>query len=71
MKKDEALAILREFKKEYAQEYHLLKIGVRNVIAHGYFDVDAEQVFEICQDDIPALIEIVKKMIMDLGWQEE
>ncbi|MBT3187724.1 MAG: DUF86 domain-containing protein [Anaerolineae bacterium] len=67
MKKDEALAILREFKKEYAQEYHLLKIGVRNVIAHGYFDVDAEQVFEICQDDIPALIEIVKKMIMDLG----
>ena len=42
-------------------------IGVRNVIAHGYFDVDAEQVFEICQDDIPALIVVVEKMIADLG----
>jgi len=41
-------------------------IGVRNVIAHGYFDVDAEQVFEICQDDIPVLITTVKKMIVGL-----
>jgi len=38
-------------------------IGVRNVIAHGYFDIDVEQVFDICQKDIPALIETVRKMI--------
>lgn len=38
-------------------------IGVRNVIAHGYFDIDVEQVFDICQKDIPVLIETLRKMI--------
>lgn len=41
-------------------------IGVRNVIAHGYFDIDVEQVFDICQKDIPALIETLRKMIKEL-----
>lgn len=41
-------------------------IGVRNVIAHGYFDIDAEQVFSICRDDIPQLIETVQLMIKEL-----
>jgi uncharacterized protein with HEPN domain len=40
--------------------------GVRNVIAHGYFDIDAEEVFSICLDDIPTLIETVRKMIKEL-----
>lgn len=38
-------------------------MGVRNVIAHGYFDIDAEQVFGICQNDISVLIETVQRMI--------
>lgn len=41
-------------------------IGVRNVIAHGYFDIDVEQIYAICQNDIPLLIEVVKKMVEDL-----
>lgn len=41
-------------------------IGVRNVIAHGYFDIDAEQVFSICRDDIPQLIETVQVMINEV-----
>ncbi|RJP58796.1 MAG: DUF86 domain-containing protein [Deltaproteobacteria bacterium] len=41
-------------------------IGVRNVIAHGYFDIDAEQVFNICKKDIPELIKTVRVMIKDL-----
>jgi len=40
--------------------------GVRDVIAHGYFDVDAEEVFDICRNDIPALIGTVEAMIKDL-----
>mgnify|MGYP002640265242 CR=1 FL=1 len=42
-------------------------IGVRNVIAHGYFDVDVEQVFDICEHDIPELISVVEKIIVDLS----
>mgnify|MGYP006287754219 FL=1 len=41
--------------------------GVRDVIAHGYFDVDAEEVFAICQNDIPVLIDTVQAMIKDLA----
>ncbi len=41
-------------------------IGVRNVIAHGYFDIDAEQVFTICKEDIHELIKIVRIMIEDM-----
>lgn len=42
-------------------------IGVRDVLAHAYFQVNAEQLFGICRDDIPKLIETVRKMIHDLG----
>jgi uncharacterized protein with HEPN domain len=41
--------------------------GVRDVIAHGYFDVDAEEVFAICQNDIPVLIDTVQAMIKDIA----
>ena len=41
-------------------------MGVRDVLAHGYFQVNAEQLFAICKDDIPELIETVKIMIQDV-----
>jgi uncharacterized protein with HEPN domain len=40
--------------------------GVRNVIAHGYFEIDVEEVYSICQSDIPTLISTVRKMLEDL-----
>ena len=41
-------------------------IGLRDVLAHGYFDVDTEQLYTICMERIPSLIEMVKTMIRDL-----
>jgi uncharacterized protein with HEPN domain len=41
-------------------------MGVRDVLAHGYFQVNADQLFTICQKDIPALIRTVKSMIEDV-----
>ena len=41
-------------------------IGVRDVMAHGYFDVDTEELFNICRDDVPRLIEALRTMIQDL-----
>jgi len=41
-------------------------MGVRDVLAHGYFQVNAEQLFNICKNDIPAMIETVKTMIADI-----
>ena len=42
-------------------------MGVRDVLAHGYFQVNAEQLFDICEKDIPALIATIKTMIEDIG----
>src|SRR3989304_6964112 len=41
-------------------------IGLRDVMAHGYFDVNILQLFSICRDDIPRVIETLRTMIRDL-----
>ena len=38
-----------------------------DVLAHAYFQVNAEQLFDICKNDSPALIETVKATIEDIG----
>ena len=41
-------------------------IGLRDVMAHGYFQVNVLQLFAICRDDIPRVIETLRTMIRDL-----
>src|ERR1035441_1380418 len=37
--------------------------GARDIISHHYFDLDAEAVFGICQNDMPSLIAAIEKII--------
>ena len=41
-------------------------IGLRNVLAHAYFQADPEQLYTICREDIPLLIKTLRQMIQDL-----
>ncbi|MGH9429972.1 MAG: HepT-like ribonuclease domain-containing protein [Terriglobia bacterium] len=41
-------------------------MGVRDVLAHGYFQVNTEQLFGICREDIPQLIGTVRQIIQDV-----
>ncbi len=41
-------------------------IGFRDVLAHGYFQIDPEQLYTVCEENIPLLIETVQHMIQDL-----
>ncbi len=41
-------------------------MGMRDVISHHYFDLDAEIVYSVCTDHIGELAEEVRKMINDL-----
>ena len=41
-------------------------IGTRDILAHAYFQVNAEQLFDTCRNDVPPLIETVKTMIKDI-----
>ena len=39
---------------------------LRDIIAHHYFDVDAEQIFWILQHEIQSLSSALKRMIQDI-----
>ena len=37
--------------------------GVRDILSHHYFDLDAETIFDICENDLDDLLESTNKMI--------
>ena len=40
--------------------------GMRDIISHHYFDIDAEEIFFVCKKHIPSLSKTIAKMISDL-----
>ena len=41
-------------------------MGMRDVIAHHYFDIDTDVVFLTLEEDIPSMLPVVEQMIADL-----
>ena len=41
-------------------------MGIRDIIVHHYFDVDADEILRICKEDIPQLYTEIIKIINDL-----
>ncbi|MDO9305437.1 MAG: DUF86 domain-containing protein [Sulfuricurvum sp.] len=39
--------------------------GMRDIISHHYFDLDAEAVFDVCKNDILTLKETLKQILLD------
>jgi len=42
-------------------------MGFRDIIAHQYFDIDAEQVFWVCTRELEPLSSAIRKMIRELS----
>lgn len=40
--------------------------GLRDIISHQYFDIDAEEIFWVCEKHIPPLSITIEKMISNL-----
>jgi uncharacterized protein with HEPN domain len=40
--------------------------GMRDVISHHYFDIDAEAIFKVCTDHIEQLSKVIKKIMKDV-----
>lgn len=41
--------------------------GIRDFISHHYFDLDADVIFDICQNEITKLLVVLKKIRKDLS----
>lgn len=41
-------------------------MGVRDIIAHHYFDIDAEEIFNIINNDLEPLAESIKNFIREM-----
>jgi uncharacterized protein with HEPN domain len=41
-------------------------MGVRDMLSHHYFDLNADVMFTICRKHIPQLLGTVEKMLHDL-----
>lgn len=39
--------------------------GMRNIVVHDYFNIDAEEIFNTCKQDIPRLAETINRIISD------
>ncbi|MEE9215346.1 MAG: DUF86 domain-containing protein [Thermodesulfobacteriota bacterium] len=40
--------------------------GMRDIITHHYFDIDAEIVYAVCSEHIPEMRRVIKKILEDL-----
>ena len=56
----------REFLSNYPEIPWKNVMGVRDVIVHHYFEVDAEEIFRICKEDVPPLLDTINRMLLDL-----
>ena len=41
-------------------------MGIRDIIAHHYFELDAEVVFDVVKNELPNLLQTIRRMINDL-----
>jgi uncharacterized protein with HEPN domain len=42
-------------------------MGLRDIIAHHYFDIDAGEIFTVIRTDIPPLRKVLRKMMEDIS----
>jgi uncharacterized protein with HEPN domain len=52
-----------EFKKKHSEVEWIKIKGFRNLVAHDYFGIDAEEVWQIIKNKIPALKSDIKLLL--------
>jgi uncharacterized protein with HEPN domain len=56
----------RELLKKYPQVDWKGAKGIRDIISHHYFDLDAQEIYYVCDEKLPALQSTIEKMLQDL-----
>ena len=52
-----------EFKDSHPQIEWVQIVAVRNIVAHGYWQLDMQQIWQAIEEDIPELSEFVCKLL--------
>ena len=55
-----------EFLGRYPQIDWQSAKGMRDIISHHYFDLDAEAVFNVCKTNLPEMIPVLRQMTQDI-----
>ncbi len=42
-------------------------MGLRDIIAHEYHHIDAEEIFNVIKRDLPVLLETIQRMKVEIG----
>ncbi len=42
-------------------------MGIRDIVAHHYFELDAEIVFQVVKNEFPSLLVTIRKMLTDIS----
>ena len=56
----------RELLKNYPEVGWKGAKGIRDIISHHYFDLDAQEIYYVCDEKLPALKITIKKILMEL-----
>lgn len=56
----------KELLKNYPQVDWKGAKGIRDIISHHYFDLDAQEIYFVCDEKLPTLKSTVEKIIQDL-----
>ena len=67
------IRILNNSQSIDSYHYYLITpagMGMRDIIAHHYFDLDAAVVFEVVKNNLPSMLTIIKKMRTELPLHE-
>ncbi|MFA5329285.1 MAG: HepT-like ribonuclease domain-containing protein [Prolixibacteraceae bacterium] len=61
----------REFLPRYPQINWKQAMGMRDIIVHHYFDVDAEEIFKTLKEDIPLLATVLNRIKKDIKSRDQ
>ena len=68
---EEVKRIDRYTEKQFLPNYPSIPwesiMGMRNRIAHGYFEIDIDIIFDVLKNDIPPLLKVIKQIKNDLS----
>jgi len=57
----------KELLKNYPQIDWIGAKGLREIISHHYFDVDAKYIYNVCDTKLVDMLQIINKIIDDLS----